>query len=145
VAESARKTPSSTSRKPRSGARAASRPATSRRPVEEQEADDIEVSAADAQEAEAEGHYITATLCGEEVQVIPPTGWRASWNRLLNQGQMDEFARLVFHPDDYELYLELDPTMLEWAEFTEEASRIAGESLGNSRGPAPSSRRTRRR
>lgn len=132
----------STSRKPRSGARAASRPATTRRaePV-----DEPEVTAVEAQEIEAEGHYITAMLCGEEVQVVPPTAWRASWQRLLQQGLIDAFAEKVFHPDDYELYLELDPTMLEWAEFTEEASRLAGESLGNSNGPAASSRRTPRR
>jgi hypothetical protein len=133
---------SSSGRKP-GAARAAARPAASRRKAEVEE--EPEVTAAEAQETEAERHYITATLCGEEVQVIPPTAWRASWNRLLNQGQIDEFARLVFHPDDFELYLELDPTMLEWGEFTEDAARIAGESLGNSRGPAPSSRRTRRR
>lgn len=103
------------------------------------------MSAAEAQEIEAEGHYITATLCGEEVQVVPPTVWRASWQRMLRQGMIDEFAEKVFHPDDYELYLELDPTMQEWAEFTEDAARIAGESQGNSRGPATSSRRTPRR
>ena len=64
----------STSRKPRTAARAASRPAATRRaePDVEPETEDIEVSAADAQEIEAEGHYITATLCGEEVQIIPP-------------------------------------------------------------------------
>ena len=131
-----------TSRKPRSGARAASRPATSRRSAEVEEP---EVTAAEAQELEAEGHYITASLCGEEVQVVPPTAWRASWQRMLRQGMIDEFAEKVFHPDDFELYLELDPTMQEWAEFTEEAARIAGESQGNLRGPATSSRRTRRR
>ncbi|MET9521526.1 hypothetical protein [Streptomyces coeruleorubidus] len=132
-----------TSRKPRTAARAASRPATTRRKAEE--ADEPEITAAEAQEIEVEGHYITATLCGEEVRVVPPTAWRASWNRILRQGAIDEFAEKVFHPDDYELYLELDPTMQEWAEFTEDAARMAGESQGNSRGPAASSRRTPRR
>lgn len=134
----------STSRKPRTAARAASRPATTRRDAEP-EVGEAEVSAAEAQEAEAEGHYITASLSGEEVQVVPPTAWRASWQRLLRQGMIDEFAEKVFHPDDYELYLELDPTMQEWAEFTEEAARIAGESQGNSHGPGRSPRRTPRR
>jgi hypothetical protein len=143
VAESARKT--TTSRKPRSGARAASRPATSRRPAEEQEVDDLEVSAAEAQEIEAEGHYVTAELCGEDVQIIPPSAWRSSWQRMLNQGDLDGFAEKIFHPDDYDLYLELDPTIVEFIEFTQEASSRLGESPGNSRGPAPSSRRTRRR
>jgi len=127
------------SRKPRTAARPVSRPPTARTPADE------EISASEAQEIEAEGHYVTAELCGEEVQIVPPSAWRTSWQRLLQQGQIDEFAAKVFHPDDYELYLELDPTMEEWLSFTEQASRHAGESLGNSRGPAPSSRRTRRR
>ena len=131
---------STTSRKPRTAARAASRPATTRRQVED--IDEPEATAAEMQEIEAEGHYITATLCGEEVQVVPPTAWRASWQRMLRQGMIDEFAEKIFHPDDYELFLELDPTMQEWADFTEDAARIAGESQGNSRGPATSSRRT---
>ncbi|NUP15393.1 MAG: hypothetical protein HOZ81_04675 [Streptomyces sp.] len=134
---------STTSRKPRTAARAASRPATTRRQVED--IDEPEATAAEMQEIEAEGHYITATLCGEEVQVVPPTAWRASWQRMLRQGMIDEFAEKIFHPDDYELFLELDPTMQEWADFTEDAARIAGESQGNSRGPATSSRRTPRR
>jgi hypothetical protein len=136
-------TSSTSSRKPRSAARAASRPAATRRKAEE--VDETEISPAEAQEIEAEGHYITATLCGEEVQVVPPTLWRASWQRLLQQGLIDAFAEKVFHPDDFELYVELDPTMQEWAEFTEEAARMAGESQGNSRGPAASSRRMPRR
>lgn len=133
-----------TSRKPRTAARAASRPAATRR-APEPDVDEVEVSAADAQEIEAEGHYVTAELCGEEVQVVPPTVWRSSWQRMLNQGDLDGFAEKVLHPDDFELYLELDPTIVEFMEFTEEAARRSGESQGNSRGPAPSSRRTRRR
>ncbi|WP_328336725.1 hypothetical protein [Streptomyces violaceus] len=133
----------STSRKPRTAARAASRPATTRRP--EPDVEETEVSAAEAQEIEAEGHYVTATLCGEEVQIIPPSAWRSSWQRMLNEGDLDGFAEKVLAPDDYEFYLELDPTIVEFMEFTQEAAAQVGESLGNSRGPAPSSRRTRRR
>lgn len=132
----------STSSKPRTAARAASRPAASRSVTEP---DDADVSPSEAQEAEAEGRYISVELCGEDVQIVPPTAWRTSWQRLLNAGQIDAFAEKVFHPDDFELFVELDPTMEEWVDFTERASRMAGESLGNSRGPAPSSRRTRRR
>lgn len=132
----------SSSRKPRTAARAASRPATSRRAVEP---DEPEVTPAEAQEIEAEGHYVTAELCGEEVQIIPPSAWRSSWQRMLNLGDLDGFAEKIFHPDDYDLYLELDPTIVEFIEFTQEASARIGESPGNSRGPATSSRRTRRR
>jgi hypothetical protein len=133
------------SRKPRTAARSASRPATTRRAAEAEEFDEQEVTAAEAQEIEAEGHYVTTTLCGEEVQVIPPSAWRSSWQRMLNQGDLDGFAEKVLQPDDYERYLELDPTIVEFMEFAQEAASLVGESLGNSRGPAPSSRATRRR
>jgi hypothetical protein len=104
-----------------------------------------EMAAVEAQELEAEGHYVTAELCGEEVQIIPPSVWRSSWQRMLNQGDFDGFAKKIFHPDDYEFYLEADPTIVEFVEFTQEAASLVGESLGKSRGPAPSSRSTRRR
>lgn len=133
-----------TSRKPRTAARAASRPATTRA-AEPEEFDEPDMSAAEAQEIEAEGHYVTAELCGEEVQIIPASVWRSSWQRMLNQGDFDGFAKQVFHPDDYDFYLEADPTIVEFMEFTQAAAARVGESLGKSHGPAPSSRRTRRR
>ncbi|OQQ12958.1 hypothetical protein B0675_39750 [Streptomyces sp. M41(2017)] len=117
----------------------------SRRDVEPDEVDEPDVTEAEAQEIEADGHYVTTDLCGEEVQVIPPSAWRSSWQRMLNQGNLDGFAQAVLHPDDYELYLELDPTIVEFMEFSQGAAALAGESLGKSSGPAPSSRRTRRR
>ncbi|GHC38241.1 hypothetical protein GCM10010348_77000 [Streptomyces anthocyanicus] len=134
------------SRKPRTAARAASRPAT-RRAVEpdvEPEVDDVEVSASEAQEIEADG-YVTAELCGEEVQVVPPSMWRASWQRALNAGQIDVFAEKILHPDDYDYYLEVDPTMDEWIAFVEDASARSGESLGKSRARSRSGGRTQRR
>ena len=138
------RTTTSTSRKPRSASRAATRPTRREEPDVEPETDDVEVSAADAQEIEADG-YVTAELCGEEVQVIPPSMWRASWQRALNQGQIDFFAQKILHPDDYEFYLEVDPTMEDWLTFVEDASSKAGESLGKSRGRSRSGGRTRRR
>jgi hypothetical protein len=118
------------------------RPQDNERPATNQATEPTE---AEAQEIEAEGQYVTAELCGEEVQIVPPLAWRASWQRLLNQGNLDAFASKVLHPDDYELYEELDPTLAEFMEFTTDAAQRSGESLGESRGPAPSSRRTRRR
>ncbi|MFH8531486.1 hypothetical protein ACH4GE_24085 [Streptomyces tendae] len=134
------------SRKPRTAARAASRPATSRRvePDVEPEVDDVEVSAAEAQEIEADG-YVTAELCGEDVQVVPPSMWRASWQRALNQGNIDYFAEKVLHPDDYDFFVDSDPTIEEWLAFVEDASAKSGESLGKSRGRSRSGRPTRRR
>lgn len=134
------------SRKPRTAARAASRPATTRRAAEPaDDFDEVEVSPAEAQEIEAVNKYVTAELCGEEVRIIPPGAWRQSWQRLLGQGQIDAFAEIVLHPDDFDLYLELDPTNEEFGELVGDAAERAGESLGKSSGPAPSSRRTRRR
>jgi len=137
----------STSRKPRTAARAASRPTTARRAVEADvdPDDDLDVGAVEAQEIEAEGDYVTAELCGEEVQIVPPSAWRASWQRMLNQGNFDGFAQKVLAPEDYEFYLDADPTIFEFLEFTEAAAQAAGESLGKSSGPGRSSRRTRRR
>lgn len=138
-------TTTSSSRKPRTAARAASRPSTLPPPEVEDDFEEPEVSAAEAQEIEAEGHYVTAVLCGEEVQIVPSSAWRTSWQRMLNQGLLDQFAEKAFHPDDYERYLDLDPTMAEFMEFVAEAAQQAGEGLGNSRGPGRSSRSTRRR
>lgn len=140
-------TSTSTIRKPRTAARAASRPATTRRAAEPDIAadEDVEVTASDAQEIEAEGHYVTAELCGEEVQIVPPSAWRSSWHRLLNGGNFDGFAEKIFAPEDYDFYIEVDPTIVEFMQFVEDAASRVGESLGNSRGPVPSSRRTRRR
>jgi hypothetical protein len=126
-------------------ARAASRPAASRRATTPAAVEEVEVPPAEAQEIEAEGRHVTATLCDEDIRIIPPGAWRQSWQRLLNQGQIDAFAELVIHPDDLDLYFELDPTNEEFGDFVSESAQAAGEPLGNSRGPAPSSRRTRRR
>lgn len=131
-----------TSRKP-AAPRAAARSSSTRRAIEP-EADE-QVTAAGAQEIEAVNKHVTALLCGEEVRIIPPGAWRQSWQRLAAQGQIDAFAQIVLHPDDYDLYLDIDPTNEEWGEFVQDAAEQAGESLGNSHGPAPSSRRTRRR
>jgi hypothetical protein len=141
----------STSRKPRSGARAASRPATTRPAAEpEEDFDEPDVSAAEAQEIEAVNKYVTVLLAGaddteDEVRIIPPGAWRQSWQRLLNGGQVDAFAKIVIHPDDYDTYVDLDPTNEQFGEMVGEAAERAGESLGKSSGPATSSRRTRRR
>ncbi|MET9150079.1 hypothetical protein ABZX82_02170 [Streptomyces griseoflavus] len=134
----------STSRKPRSASRAATRPARREEPEVEPEAADTEVSPAEAQEIEAEG-YVTATLCGEEVQVLPPSMWRISWQNLLATGQLYAFAEKVLHPEDYDFFVEIDPTNAEFEAFVAEAGDRAGESMGKSRGRSRSGGGTRRR
>ncbi|MFD1277465.1 hypothetical protein [Streptomyces kaempferi] len=134
------------SRKPRSAARAASRPAVARAAADpDEDFDEPNVSEVDAQESEAVSNHVTGLLCGEEVRIIPPGAWRQSWQELLNGGQIRAFMEIVLHPDDFELFVELDPTNDEVGELINDAAQRAGESLGKSRGPAPSSRRTRRR
>ncbi|MFF4791821.1 hypothetical protein ACFY2M_19130 [Streptomyces sp. NPDC001276] len=100
---------------------------------------------ATAQEIEAGGHYVTASLAGEPIRVIPPGAWRQSWQRQLARGMFDAFAEQVVHPDDLDTYFDIDPTNDEFEQFVADAAERAGESLGKSRGPARSSRRTRRR
>lgn len=117
-------------------------------PVEVEPQDDFEdedVDAADAQEIEAEGHYVTAMLDGEEIRVVPPGAWKQSWQTALSNGNFTFFAEKVVHPEDLDLYFEIDPTNDEFEEFVTEAAKRGGESLGKSRGPGRSSRRTRRR
>ncbi|MFI8872500.1 hypothetical protein [Streptomyces sp. NPDC055243] len=101
--------------------------------------------AADAQEAEAEGHYVTALLADVEIRVVPPGAWRQSWQVQLASGQFAAFAAHVLHPDDVDLYWEVDPTNDDFEAFVADAAGQSGESLGKSRGPNRSSRRTRRR
>jgi hypothetical protein len=98
-----------------------------------------------AQEIEARGHYVTASLCGEPVRLIPPGAWRQSWVRHLNEGRIDAFVDQVVHPDDLDLYDDLDPTNDEVGQFIADAAELAGEPMGKSSGPLRSSRRTRRR
>ncbi|MER5903039.1 hypothetical protein ABT150_23520 [Streptomyces mirabilis] len=134
------------SRKPRTTvARPAARPAEP-----DEDFDEADISEAEAQEAEAVNKYVTARLTGvddteEDLRIIPPGAWRQSWQRLLNSGQVDAFAKIVLHSEDYEVYLDLDPTNEQFGDMVSEAAERAGESLGKSSGPAPSSRRTRRR
>lgn len=132
-------------RKPRTAARSASRPPTRAvEPVED--ADEPEVTEADAQELEADDkNYVTGDLCGEEVRMIPPGAWRQSWQNLLNNGQVGAFMEIVLHPDDLDVFTDVDPTNDEVGDLINDVAQRSGESLGKSRGPAPSSRRTRRR
>lgn len=131
--------------------RAVARPTRAPRDVDVVEVDlegdfeDEEVDAADAQEIEAEGHYVTAMLADEEIRVVPPGAWKQSWQTALSNANFTFFAEKVVHPDDLDLYFDIDPTNDEFEQFVSEAAKRGGESLGKSRGPVRSSRHTRRR
>ncbi|MFD4921140.1 hypothetical protein ACFWNE_07450 [Streptomyces goshikiensis] len=105
----------------------------------------IEVTPAEAQEIEALGHYVTAELCGEALEITPSGAWRQSSMRLLKAGEMDDFLRSVLSPDSYEAYLDLDPTNDELGAFLDAGGSASGESVGKSSGPSRSQGRTRKR
>lgn len=125
----------------------AARPTRAPRELAPSVREDIDdgLDAADAQEAEATGRHITVALCGEPMRVVPAGAWPVSAQRRLREGDFDGYMAAVLHKDDYELYEELDPTLDEINQFIEDAGNLSGESQGKSRGPATSSRRTRRR
>jgi hypothetical protein len=112
---------------------------------EEDFEDDDEVDAAEAQEIEATVKHLTVALCGEAMRVLPAGAWPMSAQRALQDGDFDGFMARVLHEEDYELYVDIDPTLNEVNLFLEDAGKLSGESQGKSRGPAKSSRRTRRR
>jgi hypothetical protein len=110
-----------------------------------------QIEAARSQEAEAEDlEYVTVPLAGhdgvtKEVRCVPSGRWRASTIRALNSGDVDTFMETNLHPDDFEIYEDLDPDMDGFGKFVADAGRISGEALGKSSGPSRSSRSTRKR
>lgn len=106
---------------------------------------EIELSEADKQALEADGEYVPVPVNGVEVRVKPQIDWRMSDLRALNAGDFDAFAKSVIHPADLDVFMDLDLTMGEFRDFSEEAARRAGDSLGKSSPRSRSSRLTRAR
>ncbi|MFD5137449.1 hypothetical protein ACFWMX_14605 [Streptomyces sp. NPDC058378] len=104
-----------------------------------------DVTPAEAQEIEAAGHYVKASLVDEVLEIVPAGAWRQSSMRKLKANDMDAFMEDVLSPESYELYLDLDPTNDELGEFINAAGDGSGESVGKSSGPRGSSRATRKR
>lgn len=104
-----------------------------------------DVTAAEAQEIEATGHYVTAELCGKTLEVVPSGAWKQSTMRMLRTGNIDGFMERTLSPDSYGLYLDLDPTNDEVGEFVTDAGEKSGEPVGKSSGPTASQKRTRKR
>lgn len=109
-------------------------------------------TAAEAQEIEATSDgYVLVPLTGydgvtKDVHVQLAGRWRSSAMRAMNvRGDVDAFMASILHEDDYETYLDLDPTQDGVVEFTQEAGRRSGEALGKSGGPSRSSKGTRKR
>ena len=64
--------------------------------------------------------------------------------RALNSGNIDTFMENNLHPDDFEVFEDLDPTMDGFGKFVADVSRLSGESLGKSSGRSKSGSGTRR-
>jgi hypothetical protein len=114
-------------------------------PPDAQGVQELELSELEKQEIEAAGEYVSVPINGIETRVKPQRDWRMSDMRFLRDGDIDGWAESVIHPDDIDKFMELDPTMDEFREFSEEAARKSGDSLGKSSGRSRSSRPTRRR
>lgn len=99
------------------------------------------------QELEALGDYVVVPLPNStiEVRVLPQIKWRMSVMRLLNEGNLDGWAEAVIHPDDLDEFIDADLDMGEFSDFSEEAARRSGDSLGKSSKRSRSSRGTRTR
>ncbi|MFI6444713.1 hypothetical protein [Kitasatospora sp. NPDC050543] len=98
-----------------------------------------------AQEIEATADYITVELDGTLLRVRPVGHWRPSYLRALRTADFDTWAALALHPEDVDVFMEIDATMDEIADFTTRAMSAAGEAPGKSPTPSRSSRTTRRR
>jgi hypothetical protein len=97
------------------------------------------------QEIEAAAEYTHVPIGDIEVRVKPQRKWRMSDLRMLRAGDFDGWVESVIHPEDIDAFVEQDPTMEQFERFTEDAARLAGDSLGKSSGRSRSSRPTPRR
>ncbi|MEV0444015.1 hypothetical protein AB0I84_23825 [Streptomyces spectabilis] len=105
-----------------------------------------ETTAAQAQENEATGStFIVATLCETELRVKQMGQWRPSYLRALKEGDFDTWAVGALHEEDAPVFVEMDATFDEIADFTADVMAKAGEEPGKSGGPSKSSTRTRKR
>ena len=110
----------------------------------------IEAATAQENEAEQDDGYVTVPLAGydgvtKDVRCVPSGRWRASTLRALNGGDIDAFMAANLHPDDYEIFEDLDPDMDSFGKFAADVGRASGEPVGKSSGRSRSGSSTRRR
>ncbi|MEU7039838.1 hypothetical protein AB0A77_02115 [Streptomyces varsoviensis] len=104
-----------------------------------------DTTAAQAQENEALGGYVSGILDGVELHVRPAGQWRPSHLRALRAGDYDTWAYGVMPEADAETFIELDATFDDITAFTTAVMESAGEAPGKSGGRSRSSRNTRKR
>lgn len=98
-----------------------------------------------AAEKEAKVELIQAELAGHTVYVPPVNQWRASALHALREGDLQTWAEKTLNDDDWDIWVEVDPTMDEIGKFFETINGQTGVDPGNSRGSRNSSRTTGRR
>lgn len=77
--------------------------------------------------------YIEVEMGGHVYHVKPQDEWRQSTQEALRLGMTSDWAEDVMPPEDYEAWLDADPTNRELGDFFEEMGRQAGIGLGESR------------
>lgn len=80
-----------------------------------------------------------------DLTVPLPGRWPTKAMRALRSNDSEEWASLVLSKQDYEAWVDANPTNDDAAEFFNSFRRIAGESVGKSRTSQRSSRNTPRR
>ncbi len=96
-------------------------------------------------EREVAGDLIQGELAGKTVYVPPIKQWRASALHALREGDFDGWAKVTLDDDDWDIWVEADPTISEIEAFFATINPGLGTTQGNSRASRRSSRSTRRR
>jgi hypothetical protein len=85
--------------------------------------------------------WITVPWGDLTFRIRPGQEWRQSTNDALNEGSINDWAEAVMPADDYEAWLDLDPTNAEFGAFMQAMGEEVGAGLGES---GPSNRALRR-
>lgn len=104
---------------------------------------DDEPEAESAAEKEARRELVQGELAGRPIYVPPTKQWRSSAMHALRNGDFQSWAEVVLDDDDYDVWIEVDPTLEQIEDFFEVVNPKL--SAGNSRASRRSSARTRRR
>jgi hypothetical protein len=94
-------------------------------------------------EAEATGRGVPVPLCGKDIHVPPTVEWRSSALKALHTGDYETWAERTLSEQDYNTWMDVDPTLGEVQRFFADAAPAMGLSLGNSKASRRALRATR--